>query len=58
VTRKLEDEETIRDTPTYCHGMARLIFLQSLERLSSMENWFSVDEYSRLRRTNFFRGIV
>jgi DNA-directed RNA polymerase specialized sigma24 family protein len=32
VTRKLEEGETIRDVPTYCHGMARLVFLQSLER--------------------------
>jgi DNA-directed RNA polymerase specialized sigma24 family protein len=32
VTRKLEEGETIRDVPTYCHGVARLVFLQSLER--------------------------
>jgi DNA-directed RNA polymerase specialized sigma24 family protein len=32
VMRKLEEGETIRDLPTYCHGMARLVFLQSLER--------------------------
>jgi DNA-directed RNA polymerase specialized sigma24 family protein len=31
VMRKLEDGETIRDLPIYCHGMARLVFLQSLE---------------------------
>jgi len=31
VTRKLEEGETIRDAPTYCHGVARLVFLQSLE---------------------------
>jgi DNA-directed RNA polymerase specialized sigma24 family protein len=31
VTRKLEEGETIRDMPTYCHGVARLVFLQSLE---------------------------
>ena len=31
VTRKLEEGETIRDLPTYCHGVARLVFLQSLE---------------------------
>jgi hypothetical protein len=41
--RKLEDGETIRDAPTYCHGMARLVFLQSLENTSNMGNWFSVD---------------
>ena len=32
VTRKLEEGETIRDLPTYCHGVARLVFLQSLEQ--------------------------
>jgi len=32
VTRKLEEGETIRDLPTYCHGVARMVFLQSLER--------------------------
>src|SRR5215470_7816859 len=32
VTRKLEEGETIRDLPTYCHGVARLVFLQWLER--------------------------
>jgi DNA-directed RNA polymerase specialized sigma24 family protein len=32
VTRKLEEGETIRDATTYCHGVARLVFLQSLER--------------------------
>jgi len=31
VTRKLEEGETIRDMPTYCHGVARLVFLQSRE---------------------------
>jgi DNA-directed RNA polymerase specialized sigma24 family protein len=31
VTRKLEERETIRDLHTYCHGVARLVFLQSLE---------------------------
>jgi DNA-directed RNA polymerase specialized sigma24 family protein len=31
VTRKLEEGETIRDVPTYCHGVARMVFLQSLE---------------------------
>jgi len=32
VTRKLEEGETIRDLPNYCHGVARMVFLQSLER--------------------------
>jgi len=36
--RKLYDED-----PTYCQGLARLVFLRSLERTSNMENWFSVD---------------
>jgi DNA-directed RNA polymerase specialized sigma24 family protein len=31
VTRKLEEGEMIRDVPTYCHGVARLVFLQWLE---------------------------
>jgi DNA-directed RNA polymerase specialized sigma24 family protein len=31
VTRKLEEGETICDVPTYCHGVARMVFLQSLE---------------------------
>ena len=43
VTRKLEGGETIRDLPAYCHGVARLVFLQSLERSNNMRNWFSVD---------------
>jgi DNA-directed RNA polymerase specialized sigma24 family protein len=32
VTRKLEEGETIRDVPNYCHSVARLVFLQWLER--------------------------
>jgi len=31
VARKLDEGETIRDAPAYCHGVARLVFLQSLE---------------------------
>jgi DNA-directed RNA polymerase specialized sigma24 family protein len=31
VARKLEEGETISDLPTYCHGVARLVFLQSME---------------------------
>jgi len=31
VARKLEEGETIQDVPSYCHGVARLVFLQSLE---------------------------
>jgi DNA-directed RNA polymerase specialized sigma24 family protein len=32
VTRKLEEGETIHDISNYCHGVARLVFLQWLER--------------------------
>ncbi len=32
VARKLDEGETIQDLPAYCHGVARLVFLQSLER--------------------------
>src|SRR5262245_33900619 len=31
VARKLDEGETIRDLPAYCHGVARMVFLQSLE---------------------------
>jgi DNA-directed RNA polymerase specialized sigma24 family protein len=31
VARKIDEGETIRDVPAYCHGVARLVFLQSLE---------------------------
>ena len=31
VARKLDEGEAIRDLPVYCHGVARLVFLQSLE---------------------------
>lgn len=35
VARKLDEGETIRDLPAYCHGVARLVFLQSLEHPSN-----------------------
>jgi DNA-directed RNA polymerase specialized sigma24 family protein len=35
VARKLEEGETIQDVPSYCHGVARLVFLQSLEHPSN-----------------------
>jgi DNA-directed RNA polymerase specialized sigma24 family protein len=35
VIRKLDEGETIRDLPTYCHGVARLVLL---EKLKSPEN--------------------
>ncbi len=35
VARKVDEGETIRDAPTYCHGVARMVFLQSLEHPSN-----------------------
>jgi DNA-directed RNA polymerase specialized sigma24 family protein len=35
VTRKLEEGETIRNVPNYCHSVARLVFLQWQERLGN-----------------------
>jgi len=35
VARKLEEGETIRDVPNYCHSVARLVFLQWLERMGN-----------------------
>ncbi|MCI0489523.1 MAG: RNA polymerase sigma factor [Blastocatellia bacterium] len=32
VIRKLESGETIRDIPTYCYGIARLVFLETLKK--------------------------
>jgi DNA-directed RNA polymerase specialized sigma24 family protein len=39
VTRKLEEGEVIRDASisTYCHSVARMVFLQSLERPSNKQ---------------------
>jgi hypothetical protein len=48
LTRKLKDGGTICGVPTYCHGVARLVLPQSLERPSNMGNWFSVDRSVRL----------
>jgi DNA-directed RNA polymerase specialized sigma24 family protein len=31
VARKLEEGEAVRDVPTYCHGVARMVFRQSLD---------------------------
>jgi RNA polymerase sigma factor (sigma-70 family) len=31
VIRRIDEGETIRDIPTYCYGVARLIFLESLK---------------------------
>jgi hypothetical protein len=57
VTWKLEEGEPINDAPTYCHGVARMVFLQSLERPSNMENGFGVDRSVYLESI-FYRGIV
>jgi len=35
VARKIDEGETIRDVPAYCHGVARFVFLQSLEHPSN-----------------------
>jgi DNA-directed RNA polymerase specialized sigma24 family protein len=35
VARKLDEGEAINDVAAYCHGVARLVFLQSLEHPSS-----------------------
>lgn len=32
VIRKLDSGETIRDVPTYCHGVARLVLLETLKK--------------------------
>lgn len=32
VARKLDEGEAIQDVPSFCHGVARLVYLQSLER--------------------------
>jgi hypothetical protein len=37
-TRSLEEWEMIHGLATYCHGVARVVFLKSLERHSNMEN--------------------
>ena len=31
VIRKIDEGESIRDIPTFCHGVARLVFLESLK---------------------------
>jgi RNA polymerase sigma factor (sigma-70 family) len=31
VTRKIDEGETIKDVPTYCHGVARMVFLETLK---------------------------
>jgi hypothetical protein len=59
VTRKLEEGETIHDLPTYCYGVACMVFLQSLERPINMENekWIRGRQVC-LPRIHFLRGTV
>jgi DNA-directed RNA polymerase specialized sigma24 family protein len=35
VIRKIDEGEALRDVPTYCHGVARLVLLESLKRPDS-----------------------
>ena len=42
VARKLESGETIRDVTTYCQGVARLVFLESLKKAENRQ--VSLDE--------------
>jgi hypothetical protein len=57
--RKLEEGEPICDLPNYCHGLARMVFLQSLERPSNMENkkWIRGRQVC-LSRIHFLWGNV
>ncbi|MEW6734893.1 MAG: sigma-70 family RNA polymerase sigma factor [Acidobacteriota bacterium] len=42
IIRKLESGETIHDIPTYCYGIARLVFLETLKKPSNRK--VSLDE--------------
>ena len=42
VARKLEAGESIRDTPTYCQGVARLVFLETVKKAENRQ--VSLDE--------------
>lgn len=44
VIRKIDEGESIRDIPTYCHGVARLVFLETLKSPESKQTDF--DEVS------------
>jgi DNA-directed RNA polymerase specialized sigma24 family protein len=46
VARKLEEGEPIRDLPAYCHGVMRLIFLQSLQHPGNKR--VGLEELSRI----------
>lgn len=51
VIRKLESGETIRDIPTYCYGMARLVFLETLKKPDNRQ--VSLDELNRVAAPPF-----
>jgi RNA polymerase sigma factor (sigma-70 family) len=40
VIRKIDEGETIRDVPTYCHGVARLVLLEKLKSPESRRTDF------------------
>ncbi|MFN7945445.1 MAG: sigma-70 family RNA polymerase sigma factor [Blastocatellia bacterium] len=46
VIRKIDEGETIRDIPTYCQGVARLVFLETLKRADSKRA--DIEEVSQL----------
>ena len=46
VIRKIDEGETIHDIPTYCHGVARLVFLETLKRADSRRA--DIEEISQL----------
>jgi len=50
VARKIDSGETIRDISTYCHGVARLVLLESLRRPESKR--LSLDELSESGTTS------
>ncbi|MBA3711670.1 MAG: sigma-70 family RNA polymerase sigma factor [Pyrinomonadaceae bacterium] len=51
IVRKLESGETIRDIPTYCHGIARLVFLETLKKPDNRQ--VSLDELSSVATPPF-----
>lgn len=53
VIRKLEVGETIRDIPTYCHGIARLVFLETLKNPDHRR--VSLDELNLIAAPPIFR---
>src|SRR4030095_3556653 len=46
VARKMDSGEAIRDVATYCHGVARLIFLETLKHPDTRK--VSLDELSEI----------